>query len=640
MRPNSKATRPLVFPDSSNELEDKDINPLVFTTAHAKKPTRVDLSEFETGATSTSTRWTGDFRGRPELIRELAPHIRAVLLTSAETTTATFCSSLRAWWRLLDSVVDIAPVKTVVDLGYIHEAQQVRQNLNPTYTNNFLKVVNLRRLELGLHRLIWIKPQPSEKLTDLPEHWQVKLIYEELKNRAWKALHRLQNAELASGIDHIQQISRSRRPKSLSDGDARITYLSFASLMRHPCPSGTQLGEYLDVPKWFRVRCTQAIEQTYFCLDDLRAFFLLFLLLTGWNSGTAIDIDLDADPVIPHPTAAGLDIVRSYKARSNSEQVAICQAKRELGPSNLLRQLIGRTEPLRAHLRRQLAELPEDASHIDRATIERAIRSPWIYPIRDGVIQVLTVGDANRNPGRTTYLRDLIVQINGRSPTDRAIPINMKVADLRDAFISFAYRQSGYDWLIAKLAAGHKSLKSTRTYLNKTHWSRFGKSSVRKLTHALWAEIEDRKVVEPAFLFWLVQRGEISEEQRSRWLAHKDRTRVGVGCKSFRNPPRLIAPEHQAGRGCQAFRCTLCPNAVVFADSVKYLARRQAELLWAQKRIPLVSWEQSIFPEELRSLEATLDLFDAATVEDWLDHWNLEIEAKRHTPRIQEGEYD
>lgn len=642
MRPTSKATRAPLRNQQSASANDQPAHahPLVFTTDHPRKPALVDLREFETGATGSSSQWGGDFRGRPELIHELAPHIKAIYCTRAEASVAQLRSSLRSWWRLLDVLDDLAPVKTASDLGFIHEAEQVRRGVHATFTNNFLEVVNSRRAELGLSRLIWNKTQSSSKLAKLPEQWQVKLIYEELKRRTWRALSRLEDADKLPGIDCSERVLSSKKGDAWTKPDIAATYRVLSQQMGHPCPSGAMLQEQLGASREFRERCSVAIDQIYFVLDDLRAFFFLFLLLTGWNSETALDIDLEAEPVIPHPTAAGLEIVRSFKQRSNSEQVAICQSKRELAPSNLLRQLIARTEPLRAYLRRKLAALDKGASQLERAGLKRAIRSPWLYPIRDGKVGRLTLVDAVRAPGRKHYLKELIRDINKRAPADRKIPETMKVGDLRDAFISFAYRQSGYNWLIAKLAAGHKDVRSTRTYLNNTHWARFGKSSVRRLTSQIWREIGLRKLVEPAFLFALVQRGEISETQRVRWLAHKDRTRVGTGCKDFRHPPKLIAPGHKEGDGCRAFRCTLCPHAVVFEDSVDLLARRKAELIWGKERIPLVSWQQSIFPEELESLEETLTLFSPDVVHGRFTHWQRQIEAGLHIPCLQEGEHE
>lgn len=642
MRPSSKAARAPLRDQEPASANDQPVpaNPLVFTTDHPRKPALVDLREFETGAAASSSQWGGDFRGRPELIHELVPHIRAIYGTRPESTVATLRQSLRAWWRLLDEIDDLAPVTTVSDLGYIHEAEQVRRGIHATFTNNFLQSVNSRRTELGLSRLIWIKTQSSNKLATLPEQWQVKLIYEELKRRAWRALSRLDEADTVPGIDCSERVLSGKKGDAWTKPDLVATYRALSQQMAHPCPSGAQLHEQLGASREFRERCSVAIDQIYFVLDDLRAFFFLFLLLTGWNSETALDIDLDAEPVIPHPTAAGLEIVRSIKQRSNSEQVAICQSKRELAPSNLLRQLISRTEPLRAYLRRKLAALDKSAGQLERARLERAIRSPWLYPIRDGKVGRLTLVDAVRAPGRKHYLKELIRDINKRTPANRQIHETMKVGDLRDAFISFAYRQSGYNWLIAKLAAGHKDVRSTRTYLNNTHWARFGKSSVRKLTSAMWSEIGSRRLVEPAFLFALVERGEISETQRARWLVHKDRTRVGTGCKDFRHPPKLVAPGHKEGDGCRAFRCTLCPHAVVFKDSVDLLARRKAELIWGKERIPLVSWEQSIFPEELESLEQTLTLFSPDVVHGRFTHWQKQIEVGLHIPSLQEGEHE
>jgi hypothetical protein len=296
----------------------------------------------------------------------------------------------------------------------------------------------------------------------------------------------------------------------------------------------------------------------------------------------------------------------------------------------------------------------------------RALRSPWLFydnqqPSCIGFLASENVQYGARGLGYgadgrvhntqfawRTFLYDLNTRASrthtSEGSTGDSIPHlvspSLNVSDLRDSFISFAYRNSGYQWLVAKLAAGHSSLGALTDYLRKHRWRAHGEAQVRKLQSALWSEIRERQVVDPAILHALVQRGEVSDVQRQRWLDHKDRTRVGMGCRDFYHPPREIAPEHKEGSGCRIQRCTLCRHGIVFSDSIELLARRLAELTWLRARIPLMSWIESSFPDELESLEATLELFDKTKVLSASESWKREIEGGRHRVLDQEGSYD
>lgn len=642
MEPGRKLQRRPLAPIIRSSKQ-KGETPLVFATRHPEKPGVLDLRSLAEGETSNVKNWGGDYQGRPELIAELAPHVYALHIGSPEGTTINVVRALKSYWRLLDSLDSIAPVRTVSDLTHIHEAEQFRKRVPVAHTNTFLRIVNARRLELGLARLIWTKPDRPETATRLPERTEVKAIYEELKHLSWDAIRRVEEDDhVARGRDWAEDLT-SRRPNlAWTPTELRATYKGFIAKLAHPCPTREMILRATGGRDITSLSTLAEIDALYFRLEDVQALFHLFLLFTGWNPQTALDIDLSEDPVEPHPTAAGFHLVRSVKTRGNSEQVALGQTKRELAPGNIILMLKKRTEPLRRYLESELekARGGDDLQLVFR--LQRAVKSPWLYPLRDGVVKALDSESCRKWDNSASFMKYVIRRVNARRSPKGEPPIfeGITATDLRDAFISYAYERSGYNWLIAKLAAGHLNINSTRVYLHKTHWASFGHSQVRKLLRAMWSDIAHRKIVEPAFLFAMVQRGEISEEQRRRWIQHKDRTRVGVGCKSFRAPPKHLAPEHKEGTGCRVFRCTLCPHAIVFDDSVDLLARRHAELESIRASIPLVSWEQSTFPDELESLDTTLELFAPDVVRVRLLHWREEINAGRHVVAIYEGAYE
>lgn len=641
MDPSKKKLRkPL--PIFNVEPHDDAATDLRFTTAHPRKPGEIDLTQFAFGLSSNFGSWGGDFTGRPDLIRQLAPKIRELYGHAPNSVTLQLISSLRTYWRLFDSLEDISPVRTVEDITHIHEAEQFRCGINGVFTNYFLRVMNAYKAEHGQAKLFWKKPEKGHALKVLPRPEHVKAIYEELKHLCWEAIDRLNAADQREGEDWSANTESRTTRKSWTQGELTTTYRGLIALTGHPCPTREMITAVCGGRPMASLRTMEEMRNTYFILEDIQAFFHLFVLLTGWNGGTTLDIDLSLDPVQPHPTNPDLQLVRGIKTRGNTEQVAISQAKRELSPGNIILLVVKRTEALRQFLLKEFEDANSAGDTKRAMRLQREIRSPWLHPLRDGVVKALTPDDAKRWEKQTSFLDYVIGRINKRNEPKGVEPIPLAITprSLRDAFISFAYERSGYNWLLAKLAAGHKNPASTTTYLRNNYWAAFGNSKIRSLLAAMWGDIESRRIVEPAFLFAMVQRGEISEEQRVRWLSGKDRTRVGVGCKGFYSPPKTIAPQHQPGTGCRVFRCTLCVHAVLFEDSADHMCRRLAELEALQGQVPVVSWEQSSFPEEMRSLELNLKLFSSELVDTLKVKWQLAIAKGAHRIPTTEGAYE
>jgi hypothetical protein len=314
--------------------------------------------------------------------------------------------------------------------------------------------------------------------------------------------------------------------------------------------------------------------------------------------------------------------------------------------------------------RELLAQPNDDELRRTQTRLAQACRSPWLFydyaaPDCIGVLagENVQYGSRRMGYGRNgvvnftqfawrSFLYDLNCAGNRRPPTTHQGAVRAQVSptidvtDLRDSFLSFTYRTSGYQWLVTKLAAGHTSMRTLGDYLRKRRWRAHGEAQVSRLQHALWHEIREHSIVDPAILYAMVQRGEISEEQRERWLSHKHRTRLGLGCRDFNHPPPNIAPDHKEGTGCRIHRCTLCEHGLVFSDSLDLLARRLAEVLSIQAGTPAISWLESSFPEELESLQQTISQFDPDEAEAALNKWARAIDEGRHRVIDQEGAYE
>lgn len=594
----------LPFPQAIDEKS------LVFLSTHKTEPCLVDLSEFSDGGTGPvgtgSHQWCGDFSGRPLLIAQLLPHIRAIHSSQSKSAIRLVVSTLRIYWRLFDTCdalpMDQRPqsVEGVTELNDLHDRLQVRNRVNGNNTRKFVRLVNAARKHLSLTPLDWTPIDPDRgKVRVALEISQTRALYHAVKN-------------------HV------RRTYTRWNDDATLV------------PSKRD------------------------CLYILT----LVLIKTGWNEAVALNIDSE-DYLRPHMGDPDRHVLHSIKVRaSGSEQVHIGQNKEEWSPGNLVKKVIERSEPLRELLRTRLAELeeqikgqrPTDAQTLHIAQLKQSIRSPWLHASKVGInkIEAFDPSDSgwnvkaltNRDVVSRAFTGDtLIRRLQGEANSALAShghPLieEITLSDVRDAYINWAYSSNGYEWMMAKLAAGHTSIQSAISYLRTRALKQHGESAVRQLTTIVFDEIKTRKRLAPIFLYARVNRGPVSEEQRQRWAQGKDRTRVGTGCTDFKHPPKKMAPHHQEGKGCRTQRCTLCEHAVVFHDSYNHLARRKAELLDHQGKVGMLIWATTDFPDELLKLGETLARYDQKLVVERLAHWQEEIKTGRHTPPTFEGTYE
>ncbi|MBP6404012.1 MAG: hypothetical protein KA335_00010 [Ramlibacter sp.] len=550
---------------------------LIFVTNHPTRPGRLDLSTFRDGnPRPMGNQWLGPYKGRPKLTAELAPAIEQLYSNAPKRTVDRISHALRVFWRLFDRHEGLAPVRCVADITDLHGALQLREGFDRAATSTFLNIINVARKEAGLPWLAWPVNEDARGNADLPARRHVALIYQYLKRHAYKAIDRIELA-LASG------------------GSA--------------APDRKELFHLL----------------------------LLFVLRTGWNRSTAMDLDLKTC-ITAHPTSSDHHVVRAVKTRGNTEQAAIGLNKSSLSPGNIVRLLGRATDGLRAQVQCAI-ELHEkqglkgdpDTWRLDMANLQRLLRSPWLCQVNSNL------GVATISP--SCSLVEVIREMNGQAPPERQVPQSITVGDLRDAYIGFAYEYSGYSWMVAKIAAGHKSLGALKAYLRQRQWKAHSEKKVLRFGESMWKLIEQRRIVDPAILHAMVERGQVSQEQVERWLAHKDRTRVGTGCSNFRNPPRRLAPEHVEGSGCRIQRCTLCEHAIVFTDSADGLCRRMAELQAIQLNMALTAWLESSFPDEVEMTQSALNQFDPNLIAERLSYWTAQIAAGTHRPVDMEGSY-
>lgn len=587
-----------------------DETSLVFLTTHKTNPCLVDLTEFRDGGKAPngtgSPNWSGDFSGRPLLIKQLLPHIRAIHLAQSEGSIVSLIQALRTYWRLFDECDALPmnqrpkPVEGVAELNDLHDRLQVRNRVGGNKTRIFVRLANAARNQLGLTRLDWTPMDPDRgKVRVALEMAQTRALYHAVKG-------------------HV------RRIYTAWENDATLV------------PSKRE------------------------CM-----YIMMFLLIkTGWNEAVAMNIDCE-DYLRAHVGDPDRHLLHSIKVRAGgTEQVHVGQHKEEWSPGNLVKKVLERSEPLRVLLREQLAQLEQqtkgqlltDTQTLKIAQLKQKIRSPWLHATKRGPhkmddfdpknpewrIKALTTVDVNSTKFSGV---NLITHLQGEANSvlqSHGHPLieEITLSDVRDAYINWAYSSSGYEWMMAKLAAGHTTIQAAISYLRTRALKQHGENAVRQLTTILFDEIKTRNHLGPIFLYARVNRGSVSEEQRQRWAEGKDRSRVGTGCVDFKHPPKHIAPHHQEGKGCRTQRCTLCEHGVVFHDSYHHLARRKAELLDYQSKVGMMICATTDFPDELLKLEQTLAAYDQTLVAKSLAHWQEEINARRHIPPTFEGSYE
>ncbi|MGY6257089.1 hypothetical protein ACXIVK_26885 [Paraburkholderia caledonica] len=625
---------------------------------HIRGKPHTRLCEFADGRTEeaggSGKNWKGPFTGRSTLVEEIGPYLWTAYRNSSESIWSDLRKKLREVWRALDSCANIAPVSRVADLNDIHGATLFRREVPGDYVRLFLQGANAARKAQGLPLLYWPKfEKPTGVHRDVPPIEQIKPLYFALKHRVFEMVRRWECADAAAtiGTDWSSQMHKRPQNAKWSVADLHATYRGVAAQVRHPCPSRDKTKEWLKTDRGQVIEAFPSLTYGLFpSPDDVRDVMMLFLLRTGFNGATALDIDVSetAKWIRPHPTSPDHHIVFAIKKKGLklTEQVAIGLNKSALSAGNLIKTLAERTEPLRKQLRKELDELTrkERTYAIGRRIDElrRLIKSPWLYvsPTLGSRIQALKATDYSLSVrGKSSALLGLIKEVNLSRKDSDVIPESITLKQFRDVYISFAYSASGHSWLVAQLAAGHSSVETLKNYFRRLRWKMHGERVTRNFLEKLWGEIERRKIVEPAVLFAMVQNKEVTDEQVVRWLNYKDRTRVGVGCSNIRQPPPEIAPAHPKGMICRVQRCSLCRYAIVFEDSCDLLVRRLAELRHIKETIPLATWHASSFAIEQEATEKTLRLFESARVDARLEHWLARIIDGTHKPFNFEGEY-
>ena len=644
-----------------------DRDDLIVRSYHPTKPGFVDLTPFATslvheGAPDDQGNW-----GRPLLVRALLPEFRSRYLNATDSTLKVIYGSLRQWWTFLGTLDNFLAVISLSDIHDAHGVLWLRSGANRTAYGNVRLLIQMARRSAGLPPLFWpARPIARTNTADAPDPKWIRLIYRELKDGVKDMLSRWSEA------DRLGEAGSVRYGRSTARWTVESMHATFRAALKS---LGEPLAKAGDVRRAMGLSQGHSALPVVWGLDhgdmlatlyptkkDVLACFHLVVLKTGWNPQVVLDIDVSSSGwCSPHPTSPDIVVLESKKERGGEMQHAISPTRHTFSPYKIISILLERTMPLRDKCQRErdraraafVADPSNDQLRADLAVWERAVRSPWLHidGHRTHLVKVLD-GTSYGSYGGERYLSGLITKINeeqavssdtatprGGSATKATIPSNIVATDLRDAFIDHAYRASGYNWLVAKIAAGHSSMSALRHYLRRHQYRKHSEIEVRKLQDALFSEIGEKRVIDAVLLKALVDRGELTQEQRNKWTQHKSLTRMGMGCLDPRSPPADIAPHHKLGSLCRVQRCILCPKGIVLKESLDGLARRKAELDHLFANVPILSWVEGNFADEMERLEATMAQFSSIEAMERIADWSNKIASGEHSVMDFEGAY-
>lgn len=662
-------------------------DPLRWWTQHPTDAWEVDLHDFAEGQTDNpwsnqgfAQLWAGPFTGRPVLIRELAPHLKAKTVLLAEDSVRKYLAALRYWWRLFDTLEAaplpggkrLARVDSVADLNEFHEAGYHQSGGIAKSFEKFRGLSNAARAALGLRELLWVGPERSEPDRQLISDDMAKLLRIALK-RNWKAV--LKDWALRDRV-RAEADRRDRGDPTEDLGPEGehllVNWREFQSIAKATGKVLPSSDELMDgrTPHQFRFvsRLSTVDMRTlqFPTVEEVDAAMHVALLDSGWNPSTLVNVDASdpncvaqslKDPayLTLHAEEDGVDegtetlSMSAPKPRARGK-LQICRglAKNTCSAPAIVRTMIQRTEPLRGLLREQLRDAIALYSRLQQSGADRevlgkafkrvqalkcGVRSVWVYvDARGKAIWVEKVGLVRYSGGgraekELTYLAKVIEQL---AATGQVIG-KVTPGDLRDLYAR-RFLRSGGSVIALMLALGHSRLATTAKYVENNVFRAENDEVVRRFLDHLFGQLEDGRV-DLTILAQLSRHGPLTDEMAARLLEYRSllKSRLGVGCIDPRNPPPSVEPNHVPGHFCGGQRCTLCPHARYLPESLDGFAMRAEELMVIADLIPREAWLRLRFDDEQQHVEGLLEnLYPSAEVAIARELWRAKIRSAHH----------
>jgi hypothetical protein len=579
--------------------------------------------------------------------------------------------SLRTWWRLLDVVENkkselsekIFRVDDVRNITELHRHAAFQANIGAHAFGYFIRVANLTGFDLNAPQLHWPTPRRAPKSRTLSPEKELRIIRSAIKAEWLKTYFRWTKAEqLLTG----QLIATTPEEK-----DLLAHYEYYVDVQKRygkALLSAPEIANGLG-PTSFTSRtglATLTMKDGFFPNRwDIDSAFHQCLSVTGWNACTLFSLDATQPFLITHPRNDSMfalspadDEPESYELTGIKERARGAEQrifglwKTKFGAGKILLTLLERTQPLREQLnadyliaKNNYAQLhsekapPEEilASYKNVLRLEAGCRSVWLY-YDTSVICWLGKSVNNSRPynvnGRqTAYLAALIGKLNNERPAHENLSVILP-SDLRDAFTLWVYRATGGNILAVMRALQHRWLRSTSIYLKNNILNNECNDNFRDFSNLVFDELNKGRL-DVTILAHRSRYGNITIEQERKLEEYRklQLSRCGVACKDPKNPPKSIAPTFvpNGQRMCPSQRCLLCKeNAVLLPESIDGLCMRAEELTNIQTAIPISSWLQSQFQEELDNILSALSLYDEQAVRQSRSKWAEAISTGSH----------
>jgi hypothetical protein len=634
---------------------------LCFWTLHETENTLADLRIFAQGE---SGKRVTHFSGRPHLIRQLTPAIRAGLLGLRRGSVKTYLNTLRVWWRILD-VVEAAAADTGQPMDRVEDVRQLtevhcqmahRSGMRNGNFSLFRTFANLTLTNLGARQLYWDSPERLKPQRYLPPDEHVKTLRIGLKREWQKTLRRWELADgwrsgaiVPSGPEEVRLYEHYSHFDAMREklGKALPSYQEIsAGDSNFSRNTGLTLGIMnggLFPDRW-----------------DADAAYYQCLSMTGWNPGTLFGLDATRDILRTHPknlkqfllNDETYELTGAKPRAGGREQTVIGLWKTTVGAGYIIRKMLERTAPLRAELLQELsaeraryAEMTDsgaaedalNAKYIQVQELEAGCRSVWLYVdwkwrinwLKDSTTQSFSTDDGRRKP----YIFMLTLRINAQRADRGEPPIEgLAAGDFRDAFATYVYHQSGGNILAVMRLLNHASIRSSQCYVDNNILNAENNAAYLKFVNTLFGELKQGRL-DLSILAYLVRHGEVTPAMLERLGEYRllQKSRIMVACKDPRNPPLAIDRDMDGRRLCGPQRCLLCKkNAIFLPESLDGIAMRVEELLALQTALPIETWFKSNFPDELENGEAVLRLWDAKRVVEARAKWANAIAAGEH----------
>ena len=636
-----------------------------------------DFSVLADGYACGSRKGESAFTGRRELLVELLPAIRDLALSEADLSTEGTYRIFRFFWRTLDEMEARVPgapqLKSVLEISSVHRQSLIDRGIFRADFCKLRKVLNLTRLGLGEKQLNWPGvpakgPGKAKQLPDLPD---VKRIKNALKRLwfGWRDRH-----DHARHLLSLPQADRAKLPQEqrfilesllrFTDAQERHGVALPTAEQLNPDGIRARPGLFMGYPEL----CS------YFFPDHtaIKAAFHLCLATTGWNEAVLVNLKVDDEIFLTHPTDEKRYIMKGVKRRAGgAEQRCDGLKKTQHGPYAIINFLKDVSEPLRKQLRAR-GEVIEavlsgracrlavvrDGSDVgvgqrisltppgldeegilalqqEQLDVQAAIRSFWLYATTTSAGPTSGLGGIHRvTKTAPEFLMGIIRNLNERNPEQ---PIgNMSASDFRDAYALHWYAFSGGDILTVMRVLNHRRVGTTVAYTNNVVVRVRNQKKARQVLKAWWGEVEECGEADPTVVSFRVRHGKPSEELRERLKTYRTLmlTQLGTRCSDPQNPPAHVAPHFvpDGKKVCDVQRCMLCvSHAVITPESLDGIARRFAELAYIKAGMSVAAWEAATaYIEEIENSELALAGFGATDVQEAVERWTARIESGEH----------